>query len=83
VDVFPANDLHYDGIDVLPCGGGRFPLDERVETVMLVRMIKEEGVCVFIADIVYKGTHHSLARGHRHPLRIVSAVTVILVVAVL
>jgi hypothetical protein len=28
---------------------------EQVETDMLVRMIKEEGVCVFIADVVNKG----------------------------
>ncbi len=55
MDVFPANGLHHDGVDVLSCGGGRFHLVEQVETVMLVRMIKEEGVRVFIADVVYKG----------------------------
>jgi hypothetical protein len=54
VDVFPANGLQHDGIDVLLCGGGRFHLVEQVETVMLVHMIKEEGVCVFIAGVVNK-----------------------------
>jgi hypothetical protein len=55
LDVFPADGLQHDGVDVLQCGGGRFHLVEQVETVMLVRMIKEEGVCVFIVDIVNKG----------------------------
>ncbi len=55
MDLFPAKGLHHDVIDVLPCGGGRFHLVEQVETVMLVRMIKEEGVHVFIADVVYEG----------------------------
>ncbi len=55
VDVFPANGLQDDGVDVLPCVGGRFHLEEQLETVMLVQMIKEEVVHVFIADVVNKG----------------------------
>ncbi len=55
VDVFLADGLQHDGVDVLPCGGGRFYVVEQVETVMLVQMIKEEGVRVFFADIVNKG----------------------------
>jgi hypothetical protein len=47
--------LQHDGINMLPCGGGRFHLIEQVQTVMLVRMIKEEGVRVFILDVVHKG----------------------------
>jgi hypothetical protein len=71
VDVFPADGLQHDGVNVLPCGGGRFHLVEQVETVMLVWMIKEEGVRVFVTDVV---CHH---------LRIASTNTMILVVAVL
>ncbi len=55
MDVFPANGLQHDGVDVLPCGGGRSHLVERVETVMLVWMIEEEGVHVFVVDAVNKG----------------------------
>ncbi len=55
MDVFLADGLQHDGVDVLPCGGGRFHLVEQVETVMLVWMFKEEGVCVFVVDIVNKG----------------------------
>ncbi len=55
MDVFPADGLQHDRLDVFPCGGGRFHFVKQVETVMLVQMIKEEGVCVFIADIVYEG----------------------------
>ncbi len=55
MDVFPADGLQHDGINVLLCGGGRFHLVEQVETVMLVWMIKEEGVRVFIADVVNEG----------------------------
>ncbi len=55
MDVFLANGLQHDGIDVLPCGGGRFHLVEQVETVMLVRIIKEEYARVFIVDVVYQG----------------------------
>ncbi len=54
MDVFLAYGLQHDGVDVLPCGGGRFHLVEQVQTVMLVWMIKEEGVCVFIAEVVNK-----------------------------
>ncbi len=53
--VFPADGLQHDCVAVLPCGGGRFHLIEQVETVMLVWMIKEEGVRVFAADIVNEG----------------------------
>ncbi len=52
MDVFLADGLQHDSVDVLPCGGGRFHLVEQVETVMLVWMIKEEGVHVFIAGVV-------------------------------
>ncbi len=84
MDVFPANGLQHDGIDVLPCGSGRFHLVEQVETVMLERMIKEERASVFSLQMLFtRGTHHILARGHRHPLRIASANTVILVVTAL
>ncbi len=40
---------------MLPSGGGRFHFVEQVETVKLVQVIKEEGVGVFIADVVNKG----------------------------
>ncbi len=53
MDVLPASGLQHDGIDVLPCSGGRFYLLEQVQTVMFVRIIKEEGVHVFILDIVH------------------------------
>ena len=39
MDVFPDDGLQHDGVDVLPCGGGRFHLVEQVETVMLVQMM--------------------------------------------
>jgi hypothetical protein len=55
VDVFLADGLQHDGIDVLLCGGGRVHLVEQVETVMLVWMIKEEGVHFFVVDDVNKG----------------------------
>ncbi len=55
MDVFPADGLQHDGIDVLPYGGGRFHLVEQVETVMLVWMIKEKGVRVFVVDVVNEG----------------------------
>ncbi len=55
MDVFLANGLQHDGVDVLPCGGGRSHLVEQVETVMLVWMIKEEGVHVLIVDVVKEG----------------------------
>ncbi len=55
MDVLPADGLQYYGIDVLPCGGGRFHLVEQVETVMLVWMIEEEGVRVFVVDVVNEG----------------------------
>ena len=55
MDVLPANGLQHDGVDVLPCGGGRFHLVEQLETVMLGQMIKKEGVHVFIADVVDEG----------------------------
>jgi hypothetical protein len=51
VDVFLASGLQHDGIDVLPCGGGRFHLVEQVETVMLVWMIEEEDIRVFVVDV--------------------------------
>ncbi len=54
MDVFPDDGLQHDGVDVLPCGGGRFHLVVQVETVMLVRVIKEEGVHVYIVDVVNK-----------------------------
>ncbi len=82
MDVFPADGLQHDGIDVLPCGGGRFHLVAQVETVMLVQMIKEEGVRVFIADVVYKGDMPQFGSWACHPLRIASPNTVILVVLV-
>ncbi len=53
--VFPADGVQHDGVDVLPCGGGRFHIVEQVETVMLVQMIKEEDDRIFIADIVNEG----------------------------
>ncbi len=53
--VFLASGLQHDGVDVIPCGGGRFHLVECVEAVMLVWMIKEEGVRVFIVDVVNEG----------------------------
>ncbi len=43
---------------------------------MLVRMIKEKGVCVSLQTLSTRGTHHCLAHGHCHPLRIASADTV-------
>ena len=55
VDVLPANGLQHDGVDVLPCGGGRFHLVEQVETVMLVWMIKERVSCIFVVDVVNDG----------------------------
>ncbi len=55
MDLLPVDGLQHDGVDVLPCGGGRLHLIEQVQTVMLVQMIKEEGVCVFILDVVHKG----------------------------
>ncbi len=51
---------------------------------MIVQMIKEEGVCVFIADGVNKGGHATVwPMGIAPPLKIASADTVIWVVAVL
>jgi hypothetical protein len=55
VDVFPADGLHHDDVDVLLCGGGKLHLVEQVQTVMLVQMIKKEGVRVFILDVVHEG----------------------------
>jgi hypothetical protein len=46
VDVLPADGLQHDGVDVFPCGGGRLYLVDWIQTVMHVRMIKEEGVHV-------------------------------------
>ncbi len=53
MDVLPADGLQHDGVDVLPCGDGRPHLIEQVQTVMFVGMIKEEGVRVFIPDVVH------------------------------
>ena len=55
MDELLDNGLQHDGIDVLPCGGGRLYLIEQVQTDMLVRMIKDEGVHVFFSDVVQEG----------------------------
>jgi hypothetical protein len=55
MDVLLADGLHHDGVDVIPCGGGRLHLVEQVQTVIFVQMIKDEGVRVFIPDIVHEG----------------------------
>ena len=49
---------------------------------MLVQMIKEEGVCDFIVDVINQGDMPQLGPWALPPLRIASVNTVILVVAV-
>ncbi len=55
MDVLPANGLQHDGVDVLLCDGDRLHIVGQVQAVMIVRMIKEESVCVFIPDNSHQG----------------------------
>ncbi len=67
MDVLPADGLQHDGIDVILCGGGRLHLVEQVQIVMLVQMIKEEGVRVFIPNVILKGDMPQFGLGASPP----------------
>ncbi len=80
MDVLLANGLYHDGIDVLPCDGGRLHFIEQVQTVMFVWMIKEKGVCIFIPDIVHQVYMPQFGLWASSPFEDGSTNTVILVV---